>query len=594
MNRLKDESSAYLKHAATQKIDWHPWGDEAFQKAKSEDKPIFLSSGAVWCHWCHVMAEESFNDDEVAKLANERFICIKLDRDERPDIDRRYQLAVGAMGHGAGWPLTVFLTPDGKPFFGGTYFPPEEKWGRPGFKELLLKTAEFYQTNKDGVHKYAQGLLEALRATDQTRETPTPDALDFAVEAIMKDADENNGGWGGAPKFPMPGLLEFLMQRYSSTHDQKILDAVVRTLNGMSNGGMYDHVGGGFHRYSTDAEWIIPHFEKMADDNAWLLRNYSSAYALFKDESYRKTAEGIAGFMMDVLSDPEGGFYASQDADVNAQDEGGYFTWSINELKTALQGIELETVKAIHLDSRGEMHNDPDRRVLFFAKSFAEAGALLGMSIDDIQQIHASAIKKLRNIRLTRQTPLIDKTFYASINGLAIASFLRAHRALSDDRMKDFAIKSLLRVKSLLSDKSILQHCAGVKGMFEDYLFMAEGFFEAYQSTGDKSFLDESENLMKVAIEKFIDSAGGFKDSEDDTLGIKIRSIEDVPHPSPNAVAISLLVKLSHATNKPEYLRLAEDAIAGFYKRAVMVGLHSGYYFFSLDRFFNQATLTIR
>ena len=340
MNRLANERSPYLRHASHQKIDWHPWCDEAFERARREDKPVFLSTGAVWCHWCHVMAKESFEDDVIAALLNDLFINIKLDRDERPDIDRRYQQAVAAMGFGSGWPLSVFLTPDREPFFGGTYFPPADQQGRPGFGNVLRSVSTYYRSKRGNAVEYAQRVMNALKPEPMKKGELSEATLVDAEQAVLGAVDPENGGFGGAPKFPMPGALEFLIRRSERSADPSVGKAARRMLDAMARGGFHDHLGGGFHRYAVDQAWAIPHFEKMADDNAGLLRNYVDGFAVFGEERYRSVAQGILSFIREVLSDPEGGFFGSQDADVTPDDEGGYFTWTEDELRKALDPEE--------------------------------------------------------------------------------------------------------------------------------------------------------------------------------------------------------------------------------------------------------------
>jgi uncharacterized protein YyaL (SSP411 family) len=288
MNRLANEKSAYLKHAAKQGINWYPWCEEAFERAKKEDKPIFLSTGAIWCHWCHVMARECFEDEEIGRLLNNHFITIKLDRDERPDIDRLYQQAVSIMGVGGGWPLSVFLTPEKKPFFGGTYFPPEDRQGRPGFKKVILAVSEFYKSKKDEISEYTTRLLTSLHPESLKPEEIDEAIIENAVSKIISDFDPQNGGFGSAPKFPMTGAVEFLINRSVLKGEKSAGHAVKKTLESMARGGIHDQLGGGFHRYSTDEFWIIPHFEKMADDNAWLLRNYAGAYTVFEEDEFKE------------------------------------------------------------------------------------------------------------------------------------------------------------------------------------------------------------------------------------------------------------------------------------------------------------------
>jgi len=379
LNRLSAEKSPYLRHAASQEIDWYPWGEEAFERAEREGKPVFLSSGAVWCHWCHVMAKECFENEEIAKLLNENFISIKIDRDERPDIDRRYQRAVSAMGSGGGWPLSVFLMPDKKPFFGGTYFPPEDSFGRPGFKRVLKAVAELYQSKKSELAEYGRELVASLKPKPISEGRINKSLIEQGGTSIISQFDPQNGGFGSSPKFPMPGSLEFLINTYFFTGNELAGLAVRKTLESMAKGGIYDQIGGGFHRYSVDAEWIIPHFEKMADDNAWLLRNYIDAYSVIGNEFFKDIALGVIHYTKDVLSDPEGGFYASQDADVVPEDEGGYFIWTDEDFRRVLDTEEYKILSAHLLNDRGAMRHDESKKVLFVSMDAGEIAEKMGM-----------------------------------------------------------------------------------------------------------------------------------------------------------------------------------------------------------------------
>ena len=446
MNRLANEKSAYLQHAAHQKIDWHPWSEEAFELARHEDKPVFLSTGAVWCHWCHVMAKESFEDEETARILNEHFIAIKLDRDERPDIDRRYQQAVAAMGSGGGWPLSVFLTPDKRPFYGGTYFPPKDLQGRPGFKNVLRSVSSFYKTKREEINNYSQRVMEAIKPEALYPSDLGEAMIDEAEKAMLALSDTRNGGFGNAPKFPMPGALEFLIRRAARNGGSSAGDAARRTLVAMAAGGFHDHLGGGFHRYSVDEAWRIPHFEKMADDNAGLLRNYVDGYAVFGDVRFLDVARGILAFTREVLSDPRGGFFASQDADVTPDDEGGYFIWTEDEFRKALDPEEYALLSSYLLHEQGSMHHDPAKKVLFTTRSIEEIATGLGKNVQDMDRIIQAGQKKLLNARQKRETPFIDKTLYTSLNGMLISAYFHAFAVLGDEEVREFAVKSLERV----------------------------------------------------------------------------------------------------------------------------------------------------
>jgi uncharacterized protein len=595
MNRLDDAKSPYLRHAADQKIDWYSWAEEPFERAKKEDKPVFLSTGAVWCHWCHVMAKECFEDDEIAGLLNKNFICIKLDRDEMPSIDRRYQQAVTAMGSGGGWPLSVFLTHEKKPFFGGTYFPPEDMHGRPGFKKVLREVASLYRTKKEEISAYTDKLMDFIKPGLLPGGNISRVISDKAIKIILAEYDSQNGGFGTAPKFPMPGALEFMISRYFFSRDESIADSVSRTLKSMAKGGFHDQLGGGFHRYSTDAAWIIPHFEKMAEDNAWLLRNYIDAYAIFKDDKFRKVAEGIISFIGNVLSDPEGGYYASQDADVAPEDEGGYFLWTNEDFRKILDDDEYRIMSLYLFDERGSMPHDESKRVLFEVVEEKEIGRLTGFDLEKVRQIIKSAKEKLLEERNKRETPFIDRTLYTSLNGMLIASCLKAFRTLKDRRLKDFALKSLERITASRYSDSGLFHSEGVKAVLDDYIFLIEALVSAYEITGDRPYLDQADELMELCIKKLWDHEdGGFFDSEDALLGIRLKGIQDIPHPSANSVGTRLLLKLCYMTGKESYCRYAETALKAFSKTAELMGVHAGYYYSALDEYFYMLKLTLK
>ena len=594
MNRLSKEKSPYLYHAAEQEIDWYPWGEEAFAKAERENKPVFLSTGAIWCHWCHVMARESFEDGEVARLLNEKFVSVKLVRDERPEIDRRYQRAVSAMGGGSGWPLSVFLTPDKRPFYGGTYFPPEDRQGRPGFKKVLGAVHEFFLLRRGDLDQYAERLVEALRG-----EGPMAGDIDAALivraeSTLLSQFDPQNGGFGSAPKFPMPGGLGFLLNRYFFDRREATGAAVRRTLESMAKGGLHDQVGGGFHRYSTDEAWIVPHFEKMADDNAWLLRNYLDAYSLFGYEYFRQVAEGIVRFFWDVLSDPAGGFYASQDADVTPEDEGGYFTWTDSDLKTALDDEEYRIVSLHLVDERGAMDHDPSKRVLFVAMEADEIAVRTGLEKEKVRRIIESARAKLLTARNGRVSPFVDRSIYAGLNGICISAFLSAYRTLGDERLLEFGLKSIDRVVREYFDGDELLHTAGVGGVLDDYANLIAALIDAYEATARPSYRETAGRLAERAIEKFRDEvSGGFFDTDGEVLGVRIKAVEDVPHPSANSVLIMQLLRLHFITGSEEYYRMAREGLRSFSGSAVEMGVQAGYYYCSLDAYFNMIKLGV-
>lgn len=593
MNRLANEKSAYLRHAAKQKIDWHPWGDEAFEKAKREDKPVFLSSGAIWCHWCHVMAKESFEDTDVAQIMNDNYVAIKLDRDEMPDIDRRYQQSVAAMGQGGGWPLSVFLTPERKPFYGGTYFPPDEKFGRPAFKTILVAIAQLYRTKRDQVIESSERLLDLLKQRPAEGGEFNESMVNEGRQTIMRSIDAVYGGFGRAPKFPMSGAIEFLLGRYFFTREEVLGTALRNTLTLMAKGGFHDHLAGGFHRYSTDQAWIIPHFEKMADDNAWLLRNYIDAHSLFRDPYFKEVAEGIISFTRNELSHPDGGFYASQDADVTPDDEGGYFTWTDDGFKNILNEEEYKILAPYFLHDRGMMHHDPSKRVLYVEKGLNEVAHAVGIDEETAKRIIEQGKIKLLTARETRVKPFVDTAMYSSLNGMFISSFLKAYRVLKDEDVKDFALRSLDKILAINVIDGKIFHTPGIKGLLDDHIHIIDALLSAYEVSGISSYLEKADLFMARAIELFWDPDGGFFDTDEEVLGTRLKGIEDIPQPSANSLAIILLVKLAFILDKSEYRALSEKAIKAFTPSGQAMGVHGGYFFSALDAYYNGLELTL-
>ncbi len=594
MSRIAKEKSPYLAHSAAQKIDWYPWADEAFEKARLENKPVFLSSGAIWCHWCHVMAKECFFDDAIAALLNSHFVSIKLDRDERPDVDRRYQHAVSAMGAAGGWPLTVFLTPDKKPFFGGTYFPPEDSHGRPGFKKVLQAIIDLCRSSREEVDSYAERLMDFMRPDPLVKGEINSAMLDLAQGTMLSLLDPQNGGFGTAPKFPMPGAASFLLYRYFLAGDEPSGQAARKTLESMAKGGFHDQLKGGFHRYSVDAKWIIPHFEKMAEDNAWLLRNYIDAYSIFGSGFFREVALGIISFTRDILSSKEGGFYASQDADVTPDDEGGYFTWTEDDFRSVLGDEEFQVLTLHLLHDKGSMHHDKSKHVLFIARETADIARTLKIDRERVDLLVSEGKKKLLQARQTREEPFIDTTLYTSLNGMLITSYFKAYHALNDGEVKEFALKSLDKILQIRSSGKELFHSDGIKALTDDYIYLIEALVAAYEVTGNREYLGRADELMEQCLERFWDKAeGGFFDSDTAVLGLRLKGIEDIPHPSANAAGIMELLKLFYATDKSLYRRYAATALEAFSVKVSELSIHAGYYFCALDAYFHTVRLTV-
>src|SRR5580693_5315079 len=465
LNSLARASSAYLRSAMHQPIRWQEWGEEAFASAQRENKPMLLDIGAVWCHWCHVMDRESYDDPEIAAIVNEHFVAVKVDRDERPDIDSRYQAAVQAVSGQGGWPLTAFLTPDGKPFYGGTYFPPSDGYGRPSFRRVLLSIANAYAEKHGEVMDQAK-MLESAIAQAESFAGKDGRVSEGVIAAIQTSAlrmfDPQHGGFGQAPKFPHPSALDLLVERYARRSKPPLLaqkDAremghpelgslIVTTLQHMANGGVYDQLAGGFHRYSVDERWVVPHFEKMCYDNSELLKNYVHGYQATGEVFFAEVARDIVRWMDEWLSDRErGGFYASQDADISMDDDGDYFTWTLDEARAVLTEEEAQ-VAALHYDINeiGEMHHNPAKNVLYVRAPIEEIARRMSLSSERVRGLLDSAKKKMYAARLQRPTPYVDKTVYVGWNSMCISAYLEAAKVLGLEDARGFALRSLDRI----------------------------------------------------------------------------------------------------------------------------------------------------
>jgi len=430
-NTLANAASAYLRSAMHQPVKWHEWGEDAFARAKAEDKPVLLDIGAVWCHWCHVMDRESYENPETAKLINEHFVAVKVDRDERPDVDTRYQAAVSAISGQGGWPLTAFLTPDGKPFFGGTYFPPEDRHGRPGLPRVLLTMIEAFHQKRDEVNDSAGSVIAAIEHNESfmgRAGNPGPELVAKLVDSALKQFDARSGGFGSQPKFPHSGAIDLLMDVSSRSAlpdtemAAKAKTAALVTLEKMSRGGIYDHLAGGFHRYSVDEYWVVPHFEKMAYDNSELLKNYVRAFRNFAEPQSARVAKEIIRWIDEWLSDRErGGFYSSQDADFSLDDDGDYFTWTRDEAEAVLTAEELIVAEAFYdIGEIGDMHHNPAKNVLHVRLSLESVAKTRGIALEKTKELLASAKAKMYTARLKRPTPYVDKTVYVGWNGMCI------------------------------------------------------------------------------------------------------------------------------------------------------------------------------
>ncbi|MGD0696294.1 MAG: thioredoxin domain-containing protein [Terriglobia bacterium] len=648
-NALATSRSAYLRSAAHQPVRWNEWGDAAFEQARQQDKPILLDIGAVWCHWCHVMDRESYESEEIASLINESYVPVKVDRDERPDIDARYQMAIGALTGQGGWPLTAFLTPEGKPFYGGTYFPPDDRPGRPGMKRVLESIAQNYKSHRAEIFSSAEQIAQALEHADKMHEqggearpdqaVASRELVDSIVTGIERASDSQFGGFGSAPKFPHPSAINLLLDQYLETRQNWSLSVVTNTLEHMGRGGVYDQIGGGFHRYSVDERWRVPHFEKMSYDNAGLLANYLRAYQVTGSAFFREIAFGIVGFIESVLSSAEGGFFSSQDADYSLDDDGDYFTWTLDELKAALPGAQGDAREAeviaqyYHVEPQGEMHHNPAKNVLFIDQPFEAIAARLKIRPEEVAEILARAKPKLLAARAKRPTPYVDTTLYSSWNGMMISAWLEAYKILGHEAARDRALATLdllmehaydpskgmghsvVRKSKLETGNSKLEignwklenrrlqlgwhHTVFRVSNFEfrisnfdlldDQVFMAAALLDAYEVTGKRTYFDRALELMDTTIRRFWDEErGGFFDTASDrdarqgALNMSRKSFQDSPTPAANSVAVMVLDRLAHLADRADLREKAQATLDLFAPKAGEFGLFAATYALAL------------
>jgi uncharacterized protein YyaL (SSP411 family) len=593
-NRLKNSASPYLRSAAHQPIDWNEWGEEAFAKARAEEKPVLLDIGAVWCHWCHVIDRESYENPEIAAMINKFYIPVKVDRDERPDVDARYQSAVSALSGQGGWPLTAFLTPEGKPFFGGTYFPPDDAGGRPGFKRILLAISEAFKSRRAEVDQSANALAEAVAKAEifhGARGVFDARVIDSVVDSAHKQFDPAHGGFGHAPKFPHAGTVDLLLERYQSSRDPELLQIAERTLEGMALGGVYDQIAGGFHRYSVDERWCVPHFEKMTYDNSELLRNFLHGYQVTGQPLFRETAEGIIAWVGEVLSDrPRGGFFSSQDADQTLDDDGDYFTWTQQEARAVLTPDESRVAENYYdIGPRGEMHHNAEKNVLWIGSNIDTLAKKLGLDEANVRIILARAKGKLLAARRERRpVPAIDETLYVGWNSMFVSAYLEAARVLDRADCREFALKTLDRILAEAWDpsKGFLHRVGGprLEGSLDDQVFAAAALLDAYETILDRRYFDVAERAMLLAIERYGDpEGGGFFDRAKDAapmggLDVRRKPLQDSPTPAGNSVAAIVLDRLHSFTGEPLYRQWAEKTLEAFVGLIPQYGLFAATY----------------
>jgi uncharacterized protein len=610
MNRLAHERSPYLLQHAGNPVDWYPWGDEAFEKARREDKPIFLSIGYSTCHWCHVMEHESFENREVADALNAGFVSIKVDREERPDIDRVYMSFVQSTTGSGGWPMTVMLTPDLKPFFGGTYFPPQSKYGRPGFMDLLSEITRVWREDRSRVDFAAAELFDRLKQVTGTdgRARPEavvagPDSLAEAVEQYQQTFDRRNGGFGGAPKFPRPSELLFLLREHARTAAEPPLLMVVDTLRAMTTGGMRDHVGGGFHRYSVDAEWRVPHFEKMLYDQAQLVLAYLEAAQALRphsghagsDELFAAVAEDTLAYVMRELRDPAGGFYSAEDADSEPFDaatgkptgepkkEGAFYVWSDAEIG-ALLGPDADVVRRrLGIRPDGNAPSDPQgefagQNILYTAAALGEVALVTDRTEAQVEAVLARARVTLFEARAKRPRPHLDDKVLTSWNGLTIAALARAARVLPERpharTWLEGAREAARFIKDRLwrpADRTLLRRYrdgdASIDGYAEDYAFLIWGLLELFQADGDAAWLAWARELQAEQDARFWDDeeAGWFSTTgRDPYILLRLKEDYDGAEPSASSVSVLNLVALAHLVDDDDARRKAERTLARF------------------------------
>ena len=598
-NRLAKEKSPYLIQHQHNPVDWYPWGEEAFEKARRENKPIFLSIGYSTCHWCHVMAHESFENPEIAKLMNALFVNIKVDREERPDVDRVYMTYVQASTGGGGWPMSVFLTPDLKPYFGGTYFPPEDRYGRPGFPKALQQLADAWQKDRENVIKAANGAIDVLRESASTGAPKAAaagrDAIAKCLNQLTESFDEELGGFGGAPKFPRPVTLNFLFrvaarEGGASRDGKAALGMGLLTLRKMAEGGLHDHLGGGFHRYSVDKFWHVPHFEKMLYDQAQLASSYLDAFQLTHATGYEKTARDILDYVRRDMTDPAGGFYSAEDADSllahgkPEHSEGAFYVWSKDELMGALgaeaaaifnrfYGVEAEGNAPAAADPHGEFKG---KNILIQRLTLAEAAKLFGKTEDEIATSLAASRKILFDLRAKRPRPHLDDKIITAWNGLMISAFARAAQVLDDPAYLESAQRAAKFIREHLyaRDGQLLrtyrQGASDVNGFAEDYAYLIQGLLDLYETDFNTDHLQWASALQVRMNQLFGDAEhGGFFSVTKDAPNILLRMKEDYDgaEPSPNSVAALNLLRLAQIKNAPEFTAQAQKTIAAFADR---------------------------
>jgi uncharacterized protein YyaL (SSP411 family) len=564
-NKLINETSPYLLQHAHNPVDWYAWGDEAFERARSEDKPVLVSIGYSACHWCHVMEHESFEDEATAAIMNENFINIKVDMEERPDVDRIYMDFVQMTTGSGGWPLNVFLSPEKLPFFGGTYFPPVNRYNMPSFQRVLLSVAEAWKNKRDDLLMSANEVLGEMRRVglaETSGESLSVGQLDTAFQSFVRYFDQANGGFGGAPKFPPAMSLEFLLRYHARTKNENALEIVTKTAVKMAHGGIYDQLGGGFHRYSVDAVWLVPHFEKMLYDNAQLARIYLHIFQATKDEFYKRIAVETLEYIRREMTDQQGGFYSTQDADSEGV-EGKFFVWTPNEIEEIL-GEEDARIFNFYYDV-SEEGNFEEKNILNVSYTLDATAKALKITLERLQEVLENGREKLFAEREKRVKPFRDEKILTAWNGLMLATFAEAAAILNREDFLEVAKKNAdFILENLQKDGYLLRTWkdarAKLNAYLEDYANFADGLIELFQASGEVRYLREAKRLADMLITEFWDEeAGGFyfTANNHEELLVRKKDYFDNATPSGNSVAADVLLKLARLTGEEKYERFA-------------------------------------
>ncbi len=567
VNRLILEKSPYLLQHAYNPVDWHPWGPEAFQKAEREDKPIFLSIGYSTCHWCHVMERESFEDEEVAEAMNDAFVSIKVDREERPDIDATYMKVCQMMTGSGGWPLTIIMTPDKRPFFAGTYIPKQTRYGRTGMLELTAQIKDLWERDRTRALDVSTRIVESLHLEPSSKpQSLGEETLRFAYLQLSQSFDSRHGGFGTAPKFPTPHNLLYLLRYWKRTGEGKALSMVERTLRSIRMGGVYDHLGGGIHRYSTDAHWLVPHFEKMLYDQALASMAYTETYQATGDPFYRQVSEEIIGYVLSEMTSPEGGFYSAEDADCEGE-EGKFYVWTEDEIRDVLAPEELNAFNTVYNVSKEGNYKDEatksktGKNILHMKRTASEYASELGVTEESLRLRLEQSKTKLLASRNDRVRPQRDDKVLTSWNGLMVAALAKAGRALGEPRYIEAASKTVEFILSTMraSEGRLLRRYrdgdASILGFLDDYAFFAWGLIEMYESTFDARYLKLAIETNEEMIRLFWDETGGgffFTAEDSEEVLVRGKEVYDGAQPSANSVALLNLVRLSKLTADPD------------------------------------------